>query len=497
MEKGGLKEAAYRLLGLSGMAPRVARSATRRWAAEAKRTHLHFQQELHEQLERLGLLGKLRRFEHHLSHAAGAYLYSGFDRALVVTLDGYGSGLSGSISLGEGGSLKRLHNLRFPHSLGSFYETVTTSLGFHPDRHAGKIVGLAAYGDPDVLSEVLLSRVRQQDGDLEIDGNLNVFLSRHLASHFPMVDVAAAYQHVLEITAAGIVQHWIEETGCDALVLSGGVTANVKMNQRLHEIDGVNRIFVDPDMGDGGCAAGLGLFLSLDGRTGEPLRDVYHGPEYTDAELRAELEREGLTFEEPANLAGEVARRIHEGEVVGRFAGRMEYGPRALGNRSILYHGRDPDVNAWLNARLGRTEFMPFAPVTMAEAAGRCYHGLAGAEHAAQFMTVTFDCTDEMKRGCPAAVHVDGTARPQIVHRDVNPGYYDILKAYEALSGIPSLINTSFNMHEEPIVCTPRDAVRAFLDGRLDGLAMGPFYVPAPRTDAAPRPGAERAAQPA
>jgi len=142
-----------------------------------------------------------------------------------------------------------------------------------------------------------------------------------------------------------------------------------------------------------------------------------------------------------------------------------------------MYHAREPEVNQWLNKRLGRTEFMPFAPVTLYEARERCYHNIQGAEHAAEFMTVTFDCTDEMKAQCPAAVHVDGTARPQLVRREVNEGYYDILKEYEKLSGIPSLINTSFNMHEEPIVCSPDDAIRAFLEGNLDWLAIGPFVV--------------------
>ena len=188
-----------------------------------------------------------------------------------------------------------------------------------------------------------------------------------------------------------------------------------------------------------------------------------------------------MKYERPAELAKFVARKIFEGHVVARFDGRMEYGPRALGNRSILYHGREPKVNQWLNQRLGRTEFMPFAPVTLWERASACYEHTRGAEHAAEFMTVTFDCTPLMKQHCPAAVHVDGTARPQLIRREVNPGYYDILAEHERLSGSPSLINTSFNMHEEPIVCTPQDAVRAFLDGRIDGLAIGPYYVDNPQ----------------
>jgi carbamoyltransferase len=158
----------------------------------------------------------------------------------------------------------------------------------------------------------------------------------------------------------------------------------------------------------------------------------------------------------------------------------MEYGPRALGNRSILYRASEPEVNQWLNQRLGRTEFMPFAPATLYEARHECYKNMDGGEFAAQFMTLTFDCTDFMRRTCPAAVHVDGTARPQLINSATNPSFHQIVSEYHRLSGIPSVINTSFNMHEEPIVNTPNDAIRAFLQGNLDYLAIGTFLVPHP-----------------
>jgi len=479
MEKSALKELVYRLAGSSDAASRaLAREAAREWGVRAQADHQRWSEELEAGLSKLGLSGKLKRAEHHLSHAANAWVGSGFERALVVTLDGYGSGLAGSVSLAEDGKLRRLYNLRFPHSLGTLYESVTSSLGFQPDRHAGKIVGLAAFGDPQVLAEALLSRVEfMEQGDYRLYQNLNVHFSRHLASRFPMIDVAAAYQYVLEVIAARLVRWWVRETGCHSVVLSGGVTANVKMNQRIHEIEEVERIFVYPNMGDGGCGTGLALLWSAKGKKLETYSNVYYGPEYSASEIEQELQRAGLRYERPADLVREVATRVHAGEVIGRFAGRMEYGPRALGNRTILYHAREPEVNQWLNKRLGRTEFMPFAPVTLWEAREKCYVGLEGAEHAAEFMTITFDCTEFMRANCPAAVHVDGTARPQLVRREVNPEYHAILSEYEKLSGIPCLINTSFNMHEEPIVCSPRDAVRAFLLGHLDGLAIGPFFV--------------------
>ena len=480
MQKGAFKQLAYRLLGASPLSGLVARRMSVRWLKKASADHQHWQAELLAGLSAAGISAQLERSEHHLSHAANAYLASGFERALVITLDGYGSGLAGSVSLGEGGHLKRLKDLRFPYSLGTFYEMVTSSLGYHPDRHAGKIVGLAAYGDPNVLSEALLERFDLSNGDLRIRENLNIFFSRHVAGRFPMVDVAAAWQAVLEQAARSVVEHWLKATGSDAVVLSGGVTANVKMNQRIHELEAVGRIFVYPNMGDGGCGTGLALYRSWPGGVGTPMESAYLGPEFSSAELRQALDAHSLPYTEPARMARDVAGRLMAGEVVGRFAGRMEYGPRALGNRSILYHAREPEVNQWLNQRLGRTEFMPFAPVTLYEQRERCYLGLSGAEHAAQFMTITFDCTDWMKANCPAAVHVDGTARPQLLKRETNPDYYDILAEYEQLSGIPCLINTSVNMHEEPIVCTPADAIRAFLLGRIDALIMGPYLVEHP-----------------
>lgn len=479
--KGFSKHFFYRLAGATPLFSKpVSKYVSGLWAQKATACHRHYQEELERGLLAMGASAPVTRSEHHLSHASNAYFASGYDRALIVTLDGYGSGLAGSASVGEGGKIRRLHGLQFPHSLGSFFEAVTSSLGFHPDRHAGKVVGLAAYGDPGVLGDVLISRSQNSNGNLRLLENLNVYFSRHLCAEFPMVDVAAGYQWAIERWASSYVRHWLEETGCDRVVLSGGVTANVKMNQRIHELESVRGIFIYPNMGDGGCGAGVAMNASWPGGVQSAIEDVYLGPEYSAAEIRTALDAAGLEYQEPANFALHVAKRIHKGDVVARFDGRMEFGPRALGNRSILYHGRQEGVNQWLNERLGRTEFMPFAPVTLYEAAGRCYHNLAGAEHTSEFMTITFDCTDFMKTQCPAAVHVDGTARPQLIRRDVNPGYYDIISEYEKLSGSPSLVNTSFNMHEEPIVCSPDDAIRAFLDGRIDGLAIGPFYVDNP-----------------
>ena len=489
MDKRLLNKVFYRLAGVEGVLSRnVARRGSQDWSRDAMTYHKAWQDELEENLRELGLLDKLKRYDHHLSHAANAFYASGYERALIATLDGYGSGLAGSICIGEGKRIRRIHKVEYPHSLGTFYESVTSSLGFKPTRHEGKIVGLAAYGDPNILLDAILSRVQQTSGDFRLRESNNIYFSRYLSTLFPKIDVAAAYQRVLEIVATNYVRHYVQQTGIDTVVLSGGVVANVKMNQRIFEIPEVQRIFIYPNMGDGGCGTGAAFLVSQQHlQEREAYQAVYFGPDYSEDLIASELQAAGLTFEHVTPIEPIIARLMHDGNVVARFNGRMEYGPRALGNRSILYHASEPEVNQWLNQRLGRTEFMPFAPATLYEERHRCYNNIDGAEQAAQFMTVTFDCTNFMKRTCPAAVHVDGTARPQLVRADTNPSFYRIIQEYYRLSGIPSIINTSFNMHEEPIVNSPSDAIRAFLQGNLDYLAISNFLVRHPLQSTTPK----------
>jgi carbamoyltransferase len=482
-EKGLLKTMAYRVLASEGVISRnVAKRGSERWGKDASKFHYQWQQQLEGALGEVNLGHKLKRVDHHLSHAANSYYTSGFESALVVTLDGYGSGLAGSINIGRDGKIERVHGLEYPHSLGTFYETVTSALGFTPSRHEGKIVGLAAYGDPEILGDMLRRRFVVSNGGFRIVETNKVYFSRLLAAHFPKIDVAAAYQRVLEEVAVAYVRQYVTKTRLINLVLSGGVIANVKLNQRLREIEGIDSIFVHPNMGDGGCGTGAALaeFAGTDA-TRHRIRDVYFGPSFTADEITDALKRAQLPFTRYQPIEPKIAMLIAAGKVVARFDGRMEYGPRALGNRSILYHAKEPSVNQWVNQRLGRTDFMPFAPATLWEHRDANYLHMKGADYAAQFMTLTFDCTEAMKRDCPAAVHVDGTARPQLVTAEGNPSFHKILTEYHKLTGIPSVINTSFNMHEEPIVCTPDDAVRAFLQGNLDYLAIGEFLVEHPK----------------
>jgi carbamoyltransferase len=235
-------------------------------------------------------------------------------------------------------------------------------------------------------------------------------------------------------------------------------------------------------MSDGGLASGAALHYDIqrNGSVGAQIETAYLGPEFSNQEIEAELKKAGLPYAYHENIEVRIAELLAQNNVVSRFNGKMEYGPRALGNRSILYPAVDATVNDWLNKRLRRTEFMPFAPVTMMEYADKCYKNLEGAELPAKFMTITFECTDYMRKTSPAAQHIDGTARPQLITERDNPSYYRILKEYHKLTGIPTLVNTSYNMHEEPIVCTPDDAIRSFKMGHLGYLAIGNYLVKNP-----------------
>ena len=493
MQKHWFKRAVYKLSVSDGLVGDLLNHwQFRRWVKNAARDHRHYQEELVAGLRQFDLDGKLCRFDHHEAHAANAFSCSGFEKALVVTIDAYGSGLSGTVSLADEEGIRRIDQIETPYSLGVMYEIVTSALGFRPDRHAGKIVGLAAYGDPGVLTDLLRGFFVWDGQGLRMRRSSDVYLARHLSTIFPKIDVAAAYQTVLEEVVQRYVQQHVERTGQDTVVLSGGVTANVKLNQRIHEIPGVRNVYVHPGMGDGGCAVGAAALKAVEhGVRPGRMETAFLGPEYSKKEMESALEAAGLEWSYHENIETEIAGLIAHNRVVARFNGRMEYGPRALGNRSILYPAQEPEVNQWLNTRLGRTEFMPFAPATLDEARNECYEKMAGAEFTAQFMTITFDCTPEMQRDCPAAVHVDGTARPQLVTPTSNPSFYRIISEYRRITGIPSIINTSYNMHEEPIVCTPEDAVRAFQKGRLDYLAMGNFLVESDRVQEAEHGGGE------
>ena len=434
--------------------------------------------------------------DHHFAHAASAYYTSGLNDATVITMDGAGDNCCSHVYAVHDGRFDRLWQIDSFDSIGNYYAYVTHICGFKAQKHEGKITGLAAYGEPSYV-DLLRDFIAYGDGSTINKGQVFYWaavkaLEGALPASFKREDLAASVQVVLEEVCCKYVDHWVRRTGVGDVAVAGGIFANVKLNQRVHELEPVRSIFVHPGMGDEGLAVGAGLALSAKRRfvsgesvEAEPLEHVYFGPAYSEKVIEDAIRRSGLQAEHVPDIEKKIAGLLANGHVVARFAGRMEYGPRALGNRSILYQPTDPSVNDWLNAKLARTEFMPFAPVTLWEYADQCYENIDGARHSASFMTITFDCTKWMKETCPAVVHIDGTARPQLIERRTNPSYYRIVDEYRQITGLPSVINTSFNIHEEPIVCTPQDAMRAFQDGHLEFLAMEHFLLRNPRADRA------------
>ncbi len=414
--------------------------------------------------------------DHHGCHAAAACALSGFTEALCVTADGMGDGLSLTVSRHrEGAGLERLWSASSRDSFGLFYEALTEAFGFVPCRDEGKLTGLAALGDPARVGEPP-PFARGADGRLRYTGPLGgrgVAWARRLLERHSREDVSAWAQSLLESFVLEITREWLARTGLRRLAVAGGVFANVKLNQRLHELEGVDGLFVLPNMGDGGLS--LGAVALAGGLAPQRLKDVFFGESYEEAELERAMAAGGLAWERPENIAETVAGHVAGGRIVARFDGRMEWGPRALGNRSILAPAGDPAVHDRLNDHLKRSEFMPFAPAVADGELGRFVLGADKARHAAEFMTVCFSCAPKMGELYPSVVHADGTARAQCVRRDANPGFHAILEALGRRTGGAVVLNTSFNMHEEPIVRTPEEAVSAFLKARLDYLAMGPF----------------------
>ena len=452
-------------------------------------------------LRELGCSAPKRFIEHHHCHAATAYYASPFghtpEQVLVVTVDGTGDGICHAFAtVGPDHRLVRRHESTIYQSIAEVYGYVTHILGFRYNRHEGKITGLAAYGDSSRTLPIFRELMGFDPEKLELRcrvpwGRLGARKLRRLLGGHSREDVAAGVQRAIEEVMTGLVSAALRRYPRRYLCLAGGLFCNVRLNQALRELPGVEDVYVHPGMADTGqgLGAALGRWAELRERpVPVPLRNVYLGQAFSDEEIEAELRARGLDYRRSANVHAETAELLARNRIVARFAGRMEYGPRALGHRSIFYDTSDKTVNDWLNQRLGRTEFMPFAPILLKESASDFLEGWSNeASVAAQFMTTTYRMTARGQAHSPAVAHVDGTARPQVVTREDNPDSYAILSEYRARTGRPILVNTSFNMHEEPIVCTPTDAVNAFLRGHLDALSIGSFVVEQP--EGARRPG--------
>jgi carbamoyltransferase len=440
---------------------------------------------LKKSLRAHGVNAPVSYIDHHTAHAASAYFTSPWRRALVVTLDAQGDGFCSRVFMGEAGALTYLQGTPFFHSPGNYYAYVTLQFGFKFGRE-GKVTGLAARGNPEKTVEIFRSR-------LVFDEDRCTFNNKGFYRHpemeylkqalkgFSREDIAAGVQKHLEEVVVAYIQALINKYSRSRIpvVLAGGVFANVRLNECLLALPEVSGVYIYPHMGDGGLAAGAALAIEAKGKKLEPkeLHDAYLGPDYSDEEILDALQNTDAKFRKSDNLAEETARLLAEGKIVAVSRGRMEYGPRALGNRSILSQATDPDVNDWLNKKLVRSEFMPFAPILLKDRADKYFEDYKKCEKALEFMTITLHAKPVCRKEAPAVVHVDNTARPQIVTDETNPFIADVLRDYEKRTGLSVLINTSFNMHEEPIVASPSDSLRAFFKSELDALVLGSYII--------------------
>ena len=438
---------------------------------------------------------------HHLAHAASAHYTSGYrGRQLIVTLDGIGDGLSGTVWRGEGGRIEPLERFDRTGSLGWFYGNVTEALGWRHGDEEGTTMGLAAYGDPGAARGALQGfHPRFEDGALADPHEFSAIHAWHergayqwhspeaagiaeLVARFGRENVAAEAQRVLEEQVAQIVYPWLEREGTRALACAGGVFLNVKVNQRIWASGRIDRQHIYPNPGDGGLAAGAALHAYHAANPAEQPREIEHvylGPAYSTDQIGDLLSARHLDSERRDDLPELVAGMLAENQVVGWFQGRMESGPRALGARSILMSPNRAENKDLLNGRVKyREAFRPYCPSIAAECAGD-YLKRARPE---RFMTTSFEVQDGKWHDIPAVVHVDGTVRPQTVDREANPSYWDLIDAFGSLTGEHAILNTSFNVRGEPIICHPRDAIRAFYDTGLDCLVMVDHVLTKPRS---------------
>ena len=419
---------------------------------------------------------------HHLAHQASAFLAAPFDECAVLTIDGRGENSSTQYGVYRGGRYERLDEVPLPHSLGLLYEDVTRHLGFLHSSDEYKVMALASYGTPRFV-DTLRDHVRWQgDGRyVVVEPPLAAFcVPRRPGEPFLPVhaDVAHAAQRVLEETVLQMTRWLRRRSGLRHLAMAGGVALNCVMNGFLRDAGVFDDIFVQPAAGDAGTALGAALWIDERSRGRRASRrftmeHAYLGPGYTEAEIEEALRHARARYARPDDLPATIARHLAEDRIVGWFQGRMEFGPRALGARSILASPLSPAMQSRLNELKDREDFRPVAPAVLEEAAGEWFEGCTRSP----FMLFVHRVPQARRSRIPSACHADGTARVQTVARDTNPRYHDLIAAFAQRTGVPVVINTSFNTRGKPIVCTPRDALECFFTSPLDVLAIGPFVL--------------------
>ncbi len=442
---------------------------------------------------------RVLQVNHHLSHAASAYYTSGFDECMVVTADGSGDGLSLTIWLAKGGQLTPVLKIGRNGSLGFFYNIVTEALGWQVSEGEGKTMGLASYGNTKKTVGIL-----DKYAPIFENGQLKKGISLGLMSawktdgtfhwHFPQAgevlklidkhgreNIAAEAQRVLEVQMLNFLVPWIKKLKVKKLAAAGGVFLNVKMNQRIWETGLLDDFYIYPDAGDAGLTIGAGLFAYYSvfqkSYTPKRIKNTYWGSEYSDEEIEKVLILRKVKYKKFKNkqeLVKDSAKLLADGKIIAWFQGKMEAGPRALGDRSILMDPRKGSNKDIINSQVKfREGFRPFCP-SMTPAAAKKY--LVNPT-SAEFMIISFDVPKDVQKDIAAVVHVDGTARPQVVTKEVNPLYHDLIEEFGKLTKVPVLLNTSFNIKGQPIIEDPQTAVKCFFDTGLDNLVLGNFLL--------------------
>ena len=433
---------------------------------------------------------RMRFVDHHFAHALSTFAYSGFDDAAVVVMDGRGSFEATSIWHGRDGRLEHVLTIPFPDSVGFFYSEFTEFLGFHRNSDEWKVMGLAPYGKPGVdLSAFLDTQATPYKVHTEklVSSGLNPFakltelLGERRIEESEIEErhknVAYAVQEACEVAMMSVVKLAMEKTASRNLCLAGGVALNSKANGKIVAAGMVDKFFVQPAASDDGVALGAAMAPYLDSGGKLPIkamRHAYLGPSFTDEAIEPVLKTYKLRYRRLDDVAATAAELLSQGKILGWFQGRMEFGPRALGSRSILADPRDPEMNAKVNNAVKFREWWrPFAPSFKREAAGEYLESATDSP----FMILTAQVRPAKRDVIPSVTHVDGSARPQTVEKEINPLYWRLIDEFGKRTGVPVIMNTSFNLRGEAIVHTPTDAVRTFFSSGMDALAIGSFLV--------------------
>lgn len=420
--------------------------------------------------------------DHHVAHAASAFYPSPYENAAILTLDGRGERATTTYSIGRGNEMTRIGQVDLPHSLGLLYERVTAHLGFLQSSDEYKVMALASYGKPVFEKDFReIIRITGNGNFVISDENLEQRFGPARLRHEPFTEhhfnVAHSLQKVLEETVIELTDWLHKETGEENLCMAGGVALNCVMNSRIKQHGTFKNIWVQPAAGDAGTSLGAAIWIDMQERKSMnrdfEMTHAYWGPQYDDKEIEEFLRKSKINYSVMQDPAKETAEILAQNKIIGWFQGPMEFGPRALGSRSILASPIDPSMQSRLNEIKDREDFRPVAPVVIEEDAQEWFDK---ADYS-PFMLFVYDVKPDKADTIPAVKHVDGTARIQTINKNQHRPYYDLLKAFKEKTGVPVLVNTSFNTLGKPIVCTPRDAIECFWSSPFDALVMGRFLI--------------------